>query len=265
MLRLHAFPLNEPREIDALRRESTAAAGDVSVQIALGIALSGAGCTYEAAALLRPLRSRSKSTDAADQALLALEAQTWWNKNWREFVHLKRGGNSDAALELLADRAVLFWDMPPLLIHLGDIAVKDGRFELANHLYQRVFNLAQRGLPKMNMAAFEYVSQAAMVETLLLSGKADEALERHRAITPNPGNAMAHEIQYTTLLVATFNLDAAMRQAASTLITAEKHRSGYSREIRTRFIEAAPELAPLRERADWGAMVKDPLGYLRGA
>jgi hypothetical protein len=113
MLRLHAFPLNEPRGIDALRRKSAAAPGDVSAQIALGIALSGAGCTYEAAALLRPLRSRWKSTDAADQALLALETQTWWNKNWREFVHLKRGGNNDAALELLADRAVLFWDMPP--------------------------------------------------------------------------------------------------------------------------------------------------------
>ena len=265
MRRLGKFPLEEPHETKALRRKSAESPNDVAAQIAFGIALSQSGCTYEAAAILRPLRPHWKSSDVENSALIALEAQTWWNKHWQEFAKHKHAENKDAALTLLGDRAVLYWDLPPLLVHLGDFAASDGQLELANHLYRRVFYLSQRGLPKMNMAPFAYVAQAALVETLLRSGKPAEALERHRTIIPNPGNAMAHEIQYAKLLVATRNFDEAMRQAASTIITAKKHRSGYSRVTRLAFIEKAPELAPLRKRADWSAMLNDPVTYLRNS
>ncbi|MDH3703783.1 MAG: hypothetical protein OEU46_21000, partial [Alphaproteobacteria bacterium] len=263
MLRLRDFSLEEPSETAALRRKCAERPNDVSGQIAFGVALSRSGCTYEASAILRPLRAQWKSSDDEQPARIALETQTWWNKNWRAFAQFKHAGNKEAALQLLGDRAVLCWDLPPLLVHLGDFAAGDGQFDLANHLYQRVAYLSQRGLPKMNMAPFAYVAQASLVETLLLSGKPGEALERHRAITPNAGNAMAHEIQHLKLLVATQNFDEAMRQAASTIMTAKKHRSGYSKVVRMEFIETAPELAPLRDRSDWTGMLNDPSSYLK--
>lgn len=265
MLRLQSFPLEELGDIAALRGQCAVSPDDVAAQVALGVALSNAGCTYEAATILRPLRSQWVSSPSSEQARFALEAQTWWNKHWREFAQFIHAGKRGAALKLLGDRAVAYWDMPPLLIHLGGFAVEDDRLELANHLYQRVYDLSQRGLPKMNMTAFEYVAQAALVDTMLLSGRPAEALERHRAITPNPGNAMAHEMQHIKLVVANLQFDLAMRQAASILITAEKHRSGFSKTMRLDFIKTSPELAPLRERADWSAMLDDPVAYLRGS
>lgn len=264
MLRLETFPLEESGEIGALRKRCAVGPDDASAQVALGIALSCAGCTYEAAAILRPLRSAWKSSAAAGQARFALDAQAWWNKHWRAFAQLKRAGKRDAALGLLGDRAVAYWDLPPLLIHLGDFAAEDNRLELANHLYQRVYDLSQRGLPKMNMAAFEYVAQASLVETLLRSGQASQALERHRAITPNPGNAMAYEMLQIKLLVATSDFDLAMCHSARAIITAQKHRSGFSKTMRLDFINAAPELAPLRQRPDWSVMLNAPDAYLRG-
>jgi hypothetical protein len=50
------------------------------------------------------LRSRWKASKDAEAAKAALDAQSWWNENWRTFAPLKHSGKSDAALALLADR-----------------------------------------------------------------------------------------------------------------------------------------------------------------
>jgi hypothetical protein len=47
------------------------------------------------------------------------------------------------------------------------------------------------------------------------------------------------------------------------LVTANKHRTGYSKEMRVAFINAAEDLKPLRERADWNDLLTDPDGYVR--
>ena len=154
MDRLANFPLNEPRKIRQLRQKYEASPGSAEIQTELGIALASGGCTYEATALLRPTRSVWKSSPKADVATSALAAQTWWNKNWREFAHRKHASDRAGALALLGDKAVDYWDLPPLLMHLGDFASADGKLDLAEHLYRRVQWLAQLGLPKMNMVAF---------------------------------------------------------------------------------------------------------------
>ncbi|MEM7221491.1 MAG: hypothetical protein AAF495_00840 [Pseudomonadota bacterium] len=263
MKRLLDFPLAEPEEIAALRRAAAAAPKDPDQQVAFAAALSRAGCTYEAAHLLRPLRSHWKGSDLEAVARAALEAQSWWNKNWRDFAQRKQAGDWTGALALLGDRAVDFWDLPPLLIHLAGFAEDDGELALADHLYRRVLGLAERGLPKLNMTSFIYVAEAGLVEILLARGQAQEALARHRALTPNPGNAMAYELLTLKLLVATGAHEAAMVQAATTLTIAKKHRAGYSRALRLDFIEKAPELAPLRKRADWRELLEDPGAYLK--
>ena len=123
--------------------------------------------------------------------------------------------------------------------------------------------LAERGLPKMDMTAFTYVSQAALIDVLLLRGKAKAALAAHEALVANPGNAMAHELQKARALVANKQEDDAMRCIAGMLITAEKHRKGYSRVIRLEFIDAATELDRLRRRPDWQSLLDDPALYRR--
>ena len=174
-----------------------------------------------------------------------------------------QSGRKEAALALLGDRAVHYWDLPPLLMHLGGVAADDGQLELAKHLWQRVFDLSKRGLPKMNMTAFEYVSQSSLVDLLCREGDVEGALLIHRSIKPNPGNAMAHALQYARLLVTAGELKDAMSITASILVTAEKRRTGYSRNMGLGFIKSSPDMAALRNRADWKAMVKDPAAYLR--
>jgi hypothetical protein len=264
MLRLSSFPQKDPQDILELRRKAEAAPSNADLQIALALALASAGCTYEAAALLRPLRSHWKLSPSSQLANEAVDAQSWWNRNGREFARLKYSGNKAGALALLGNRAAHYWDLPPLLLHLGEIAAHDDQLDLASHLFHRVFYLSGRGLPKMNMAPFAYVAQAALVDVLHRQGDAAAALDRHLAIKPNPGNAMAHEIQHARLLVAAGHLDAAMQKAAAILVTARKHRTGYGKELRMEFINTAPDLAPLRARADWKKMLDDPDGYLRG-
>ena len=215
MLRLQSFPLKEPRNIQKLRREADAAPANKDVRIALALALSRAGCTTEAASILRPLRSHWKTSEQAPLAQAAVDAQAWWNKNWKAFVALKRSGKTAAALALLGDRATHYWDLPPLLVHLGEIASDDDQLDLASHLFRRVFHLSERGVPGMKMEAFAYVAQAALADLLCTTGDAAAALESHRGIVPNPGNAMAHEIQHARLLVAAGHLDDAMQTAAS--------------------------------------------------
>ena len=262
---LHAFPLKEPRAVQKHRRAVQSAPADPDLRIALGIALAEAGCSYEAASIMRPLRSHWKSSARARVAQEAIDAQAWWNKNWRRFVQLRHSGKTDAALALLGDRVEHYWDLPPLLMHLGQIAADDDRPDLASHLFQRVAGLAKQGLPNKNMEAFAYVAQSALIDLLRKTGNAAAALEQHRVTKPNPGNAMAHGIQHAALLVAAGHLDAAMRQVASMLVTARKHRTGYSKAICTDFIAHAPELAPLRRRQDWEILLRDPVAHLRGA
>jgi hypothetical protein len=263
MLRLQSLPQKEPRHIQQLRRKAEAAPSNKDLQIAFALALSRAGCTYEAASILRPLRSHWVSSERATLARAAVDAQAWWNKNWKAFVHLKRSGKTADALALLGDRVTHYWDLPPLLMHLGEIAADDDHLELASHLFRRVFTLSERGLPGMKMEAFAYVSQAALADVLCKTGDAAAALDWHRNIVPNAGNAMGYEIQQARLLVAAGHHDDAMRAAASILVTAEKHRTGYSRDLRLEFIKSSPDLAPLRRRADWKMLQKDPVAYLR--
>lgn len=263
MLRLQSFSLKDPRTVQNLRRKAEAAPSDNDMQIAFALALTRAGCTYEAAAILRPLRSHWKSSQGSELASEAIAAQAWWNKNWRQFVRLRRSDKEAAALALLGDRFLHYWDLPPLLTHLGEIAADKNQLALASHLFQRVAHLCERGLPKMNMEAFAYVSQAALVDVIYRKGEFAAALDRHRAITPNPGNAMAYEIHRTRLLVAAGHADDAMRYAATILVTAQKHRTGYSKTLRMEFIETSADLEPLRKRADWNLLLQDPEAYLR--
>ena len=117
--------------------------------------------------------------------------------------------------------------------------------------------------PKMPMAAFRYVAPAALIDVLRRSGDPAAALAQFRQITPNPGNVMAHEIQHAELLVAAGHLDEAMQQLAASLVTANQHRSGYSKTLRLDFVQSSPDLAPLRGRADWQPMLQNPEAYLR--
>jgi hypothetical protein len=262
MLRLQSFPKVEASNIRALRRK--AAGGAARHELALGLALADAGCSYEAALILRPIRSHWKSTGGAPQAEQALDAQAWWNKNWRTFARLRHAGQREDALALLGDRSIQFWDFPPLLMHLGAMAVDDARLDLADHIFQRVLHLTERGLPKMPMQAFVYVAQAARVDVLCRKGDAAAALKHFRTIAPNSGNAMGHTMQLVELLVAAGHLDEAMGEAASVLATATT-RNGYSKDMRLDFIATSSALAPLRKRSDWRALLQDPGAYVRTA
>lgn len=263
MLQLQSFPREDDRKIQNRRRDAAAAPNDLDLQVALALALTRTGCTYEAASILRPLRKRWKASESAQSAEAAIRAQAWWNRNWREFTRLTGAGNKAGALALLGDRAEQYWDLPPLLVHLGKFAAQEGRSDLARHLFGRVAYLSERGLPKMNMAAFAYVAQAELVDLMSQSGEYAAALDRHLSIVPNHGNAMGHEIQHASLLVAAGRHDEAMRKAALILMTAQKYRTGYSKVLRMEFLTHSSELAPLRARADWQALQRDPEAYLR--
>ena len=115
----------------------------------------------------------------------------------------------------------------------------------------------------MNMQAFEYISQAGLIETLLRQGKTKEALKQHSSLKPNQGNVMGHEILGVRLLVANKKYDEAMKSIAHMLTTAQKKRSDYGKVIRIDFIENAKELSVLRQRHDWLSMLDDPVSYLQ--
>ena len=263
MDRLIDFPLEEPRSISRLRAKTRANIGDDTAQTTLGLALAGQGCTYEAAFLLRPRRKTWKSGPNAPAAKAALEAQTWWNKNWRDFAHLKQAGNREGALALLGCRAIDYWDLPSLLVHLGGFAAETERFDLAEHLFRRVNVLVATGLPKMDMTAFAYVGAASLVEVLARRGKFEDALAQHRVLTPNPGNAMAHEIQLVRLLARTDRTTEAFESTARMLVTALSDRKGYSREMRIECADKEPDLAQLRAHEEWSRMRADPKSWLK--
>lgn len=113
----------------------------------------------------------------------------------------------------------------------------------------------------MNMVAFAYASQASLIDVLLLRGKAKAALAAHEALSPNPGNAMAFEMQNVRVLVANKRDEDAMQCLARILVTADKQRTGYSKTMRVEFVEGAAELDRLRRRRDWKKLLEDPLRY----
>lgn len=263
MRELLALPVDDPPEIAALKRAAEQEPGDDVSVVAYGLALARSHCGYQAARVLRPLRKLWKDSPDATVAQAALDAQTWWNKTWKDFAALSRAGEHAAALELLGDRALCFWDFPPLLAHLTRFSITSGDFELAENIARRIHLLSQQGVPKINMAAFAYGSQEDLIEILWRRGDPAGALERHRKLEPNPGNAMAYEIRRAELLVAAGHADEAMRQVATILQTARNERKGYSREVRLDFVDNAPELAVLRDRDDWAAMHLDPGAWLK--
>lgn len=254
------YPLKEPTKIRKLRAASEDGA-DEGI-IALGMALAKSGCTHEAAVILRPLRAKWKTHRDAEAGKAALEVQTWYNKNWRDFADLKHQGKIDQALALLGDRAAQFWDHPPILMHLGGFAIDMGKLDLAEHIFRRIAYLADRGVPKINMTAFVYAAQAALLDVLSTRGQADKALKLWRTLEHNPGNAMAQQLQGASLMVAAGAIDEALRQVADIIVTAQKERKGYSREVRMDFVDNSPDLESLRTHPDWASMRADPAGYL---
>lgn len=262
MYQLADFPLEDSLEIAELRAGAEDASSTANAAITLGLALSRSGCNYEASSILRPLRADWKATPAAPEAKAALAAQAWWNKHGLEFARLKHAGDRAGALRLLGARATDYWDQPPLLMHLSEFAAEDLAYDLAVHLLHRVAKLSDRGLPKMDMSAFAYVSRAGLVDLLLRQGNIADACSAYEALSPNSGNAMGHQILGIRTLAAAGNQDEAMEATAELLITAEKKRSGYSRTIRLEFVETSNDLSELRSRTEWPAMLEDPNAYL---
>lgn len=263
MHRLSDYPLEDPPEITELRDKVSRSSGAPSVMVELGLAMTKIGCNYEAASILRPLRSAWKSTPAAPIAKAALEAQTWWNKHGLEFARLKHAGKRVPALELLGARAVDYWDQPSLLMHFSEFLAEDLDYDLSGHLLRRVAKLADRGLPKMDMTAFSYVSRAALVDLLLRQGRMAESRAAYEQLPPQGANAMGHEILGIRTLAAIGELDRAMEATAALLLVAEKKRKGYSRDIRQEFVAKSDDISELRSRDDWSLMLADPRAYLR--
>lgn len=263
MHRLSKYPIENPPEITELRKEALHSASAPSAMIELGLALTKIGCNYEASWILRPLRSEWKSTPAAPDAKAALGAQAWWNKHGLEFARLKHAGKRAQALKLLGSRAVDYWDQPALLMHLSEFLAEDLAYDLSAHLLRRIAVLADRGLPKMDMTAFSYVSRAALVDLLLRQGRMLESRAAYEQLPPPAANAMGHEILGIRTLAAIRDLDRAMVATAALLVVAEKKRRGYSRDIRLEFVATSGELTELRSHDDWSVMLGDPQAYLR--
>ena len=257
MHRLLEFPVKDPAVISALRKKSESD----EQRVALGLALARAGCSYEASYYLRPTRKIWSSRSDADDAKAALAAQTWWNKTWRDIAQAIQNKQAKTALTLIGDNCVQQWDQPALLVHLSSIARDGGDLAMAKHLLERVGFLADRGLPKMEMSAFDYVARAGLIDILAASGDAVAALAEHNALSPNHGNAMAHELLGARLLTLAGQDDAAMAALADILVTARTTRKGYSRDVREDFVANAPELAALRDRPDWAELLGDPFAY----
>ncbi|MGI9388688.1 MAG: hypothetical protein ACR2O1_01415 [Boseongicola sp.] len=259
MHRLLELPVADTAEISELRRTLKTE----EQKVALGLALAGEGCSLEASFYLRPTRKIWSGGPDADNANAALAAQSWWNKTWRDIARAMQSGQVDAALKLIGDNAVHQWDQPALLLHLASIARDRNELGFAGHLLQRVLYLADRGLPKTEMSAFEYVARAGLIDVLAASGKLNEALDEYEVLSPNHGNAMAHELQGARLLALAGRDDAALAAIAAILVTARAARAGYGREIREDFVAKAPELTKLRDHPDWAELLDDPASFAK--
>lgn len=257
MHRLLDFPVKDQAEISALRLTTD----NDDQRTALGLALARAGCSNEASYYLRPNRKLWSNGPESDDAKAALAAQTWWNKSWRQIARSMQAGQAEAVLALVADHALLQWDQPALLLHLASIAGDRKDWALARQLLRRVIYLADRGLPKQEMKAFEYSARAGLIDVLASSKDPVAALTEYRKLTPNHGNAMAHELLGARLLALSGQDAAAMVALADILVTARTARKGYSRDFREDFVAHALELAHLRDRADWSDLLTDPSEY----
>lgn len=257
MHRLLDFPLKDLAEISDLR----GLLDTDERRVALGLALARTGCSFEASYYLRPTRKLWSGGEDARDAKSALEAQTWWNKTWRDIARAMQDGQAKEAMTLIGDHAVRQWDRPALLLHLASIARDNDDLALAKHLLERVGYLADRGLPKSDMSAFYYVARAGLIDVLAASGDPIAALAEYDKTSPTHGNAMAHELLGARLLSFAGQDDAAMAALAAILITARTGRKGYSRDIREDFVARAPELATLRNRPDWANLLRDPAGH----
>lgn len=250
---LLGLAIEDSAEITALRD------GD---PVQLGLALAEAGCSVEAAPLLRPARKQWAADPRSEAARSALAAVTWWNKNWRAFAQAMQGNRFEEARELLGDQARNQWDRPPMLLHVSRVARHEGRPEIARHCLARLLYLCDRGLPKTDMTVFRYAAEASMVEILAEAGDVDAALAGYRNLTPNPGNLMGHQIQGAALLAQAGQAEAAMNAIAKLLATAQT-RKGWGRENREAFVTRDPVLDPLRQRSDWHQLLSDPAAYLK--
>ena len=83
-----------------------------------------------------------------------------------------------------------------------------------------------------------------------------------RKLEASPGNAMAQQLQGASLMVAAGADDEALRQIAGIIVTAQKERKGYGRDVRLDFVEDSPVLTSLRKHKDWAAMKADPAAFL---
>lgn len=265
MAELKKQAIEDSSEIARARKK--AAGKSVSGRMALGLALGRAGCGYEAACLLRPLRRHWQQGPWAGEIDAWLADDAWWRKHSREFVRLRREtpgiAADNRALKLLGDRPGRRWDHPPLLAHLAEMAFARRDHALAFHLYQRLEYLTTRPVPRIPLAAFRYVARSGIIALLAATGHPHDALEKHREIRPNHGNVFAHAMQETGLLVACGRLDEALLLVARMLTTARFSRSGWSARVRERFVAASPELKPLRKCSEWKHLVQDPRGWLR--
>ncbi len=115
----------------------------------------------------------------------------------------------------------------------------------------------------MEMKAFAYAADAHLVDVRAARGNFDGALAAYDTLTPNPGNAMAHQIQGAHLAALAGHDDAALSRIAEIIVTAESERKGYSRDMRLKFVDNDPALAALRERSDWAALRSNPKAWLR--
>lgn len=256
------LPINdEPAAVKAARKSLDDTA---ERQAALGFALAEARCSYEARHILWPIRKHWKP-DATAAVEACFEAQSWWKKNWRAFAQASQAKRVDGALEMLGDHVEWFWDMPPALMHLSNFAMYKEDLDLAEHILRRIVVLTDHGLPKMPMEAFAYVSRAALIDVLAARGAPEAALDEYEHLTPNPGNAMAHEMLGARLMALAGEETRAMEVIADMLVTAMTKRSGYSRDMRIDFVERDPDIAVLRKRKDWVAMLDDPKAWRASA
>ena len=239
MTPLIELPIEASAELQALR--------DADAPIDLALALGRSGCGYEAALILRPLRKQWKHEPWAAEAQTWLAAQTHWNKQGRTAAALRVQGETLAAEALIAQHEHAYWDFPPALMLLAGTAHSQRQFDRAKHLYRRLIYLATRGVPKINMVAYHYLSAANLIDIQAEQGDPVGALEALRKLEIHTGNRHHYDMLMAELLAMTGDIDAACQLVTKILRDAKK-RSGSTGSGRLKWAETEPRLAPARGR-----------------
>lgn len=237
MTPLSELPVEDSPRLVALRA--------VDDPIALARALGQHGCGYEAALILRPLRKRWRDAPWAEEAQQWLAAQTHWNKQGRQAAALRVQGDLFAAESLVSLHEGAYWDFPPALMLLAQIAQSDGRLERAKHLYQRLVYLAQRGVPKINMVAYGYLPAANLIDIQAEEGDPAGALAALRTLDVHTGNRHHYDMLLAELLAMTGDIDAACKLLTK-IVRDAKRRKGSTGSGRLKWAASEPRLAPLR-------------------